>query len=163
MKCNFSEEDFKNEKQNNAQLKTVHNKIDANKTNKTRKTKKSVGKQDNAKDGESSPKKRKVQSEKKNTSSSSEDFNTRINRTSKKSNLNITTSDSSAAEDKNTNKPPTSCKDKTVDLIEEKINKKKQHALMYEKYLQRGGARNPGSKPIPTVRECCRAQQFLIL
>lgn len=43
-------------------------------------------------------------------------------------------------------------KAKTVDLFEERIEKKKQRSLMYEKYLQRGGARNPGSKEIPTVR-----------
>lgn len=39
-----------------------------------------------------------------------------------------------------------------TDLFEERIEKKKQRATMYEKYLQRGGARNPGSKEIPTVR-----------
>lgn len=44
-------------------------------------------------------------------------------------------------------------KAKTVDLFEERIEKKKQRALMYEKYLQRGGARNAGSKEIPVVRK----------
>lgn len=42
---------------------------------------------------------------------------------------------------------------KTVDLFEERIEKKKQRALMYEKYLQRGGARNAGSKEIPVVKK----------
>lgn len=42
-------------------------------------------------------------------------------------------------------------KAKTVDLFEERVEKKKQRAFMYEKYLQRGGARNPGSKEIPIV------------
>lgn len=41
---------------------------------------------------------------------------------------------------------------KTEDLFEERTEKKKQRAVMYEKYLQRGGARNPGSKEIPIVR-----------
>lgn len=73
----------------------------------------------------------------------------------KKSKLNISTSDS-ATEDKEAKKTPG--KDKTVDLIEEKIKKKKQHSVMYEKYLQRGGARNPGSKQIPTVRKFFHVQ-----
>jgi len=55
-------------------------------------------------------------------------------------------------EDKDT-KSPSRKKVKTVDLFEERVEKKKQCAIMYEKYLQRGGARNPGSKEIPTVRD----------
>lgn len=47
---------------------------------------------------------------------------------------------------------PDKKKAKTVDVFEERIEKKKQRALLYEKYLQRGGARNPGSKEIPNVR-----------
>lgn len=39
----------------------------------------------------------------------------------------------------------------TSDVYEEKIEKKKQNAAMYQQYLQRGGARNPGSKEIPVV------------
>lgn len=42
-------------------------------------------------------------------------------------------------------------KNEEVDFIEEKIEKKKQHAAFYQKYLQRGGARNPGCKEIPEV------------
>jgi len=38
-------------------------------------------------------------------------------------------------------------------LFEERKEIKKQRTIMYEKYLQRGGARNPGSKEIPTVRD----------
>lgn len=38
-----------------------------------------------------------------------------------------------------------------TDLFEERIEKKKQRTMMYEKYLQRGGARNPGSKEVPVV------------
>ncbi|XP_018342297.1 PREDICTED: replication factor C subunit 1 isoform X3 [Trachymyrmex septentrionalis] len=36
-------------------------------------------------------------------------------------------------------------------LFEERNEMKKQRTIMYEKYLQRGGARNPGSKEIPTI------------
>ena len=39
----------------------------------------------------------------------------------------------------------------TSDIYEEKIEKRKQHVAMYQQYLQRGGARNPGSKEIPVV------------
>lgn len=39
----------------------------------------------------------------------------------------------------------------TSDIYEEIIAKKKQSATMYQQYLQRGGARNPGSKKIPVV------------
>ncbi|XP_018403558.1 PREDICTED: replication factor C subunit 1 isoform X2 [Cyphomyrmex costatus] len=40
-------------------------------------------------------------------------------------------------------------------LFEDRKEMKKQRALMYEKYLQRGGARNPGSKEIPIGAENC--------
>ncbi|XP_012236348.1 replication factor C subunit 1 [Bombus impatiens] len=43
----------------------------------------------------------------------------------------------------------------TSDVYEEKIEKKKQNAAMYQQYLQRGGARNPGSKEIPVGAEQC--------
>ncbi|XP_020279206.1 replication factor C subunit 1 isoform X2 [Pseudomyrmex gracilis] len=149
-------EGCKNEKQNDDELKTSHN---ANKTTKTKQTKKSVGKTSNAKDIESSPKKRKLQSEKKNSSSPNKDFDT-CNHKLKKSKLNISTSDS-ATDDKEAKK--TSGKNATVDLIEEKIKKKKNHSLMYEKYLQRGGARNPGSKQIPTgAKNCLAGVSFVI-
>lgn len=39
------------------------------------------------------------------------------------------------------------------DVYEERIEKKKQHTAMYQQYLHRGGARNPGSKEIPVVRD----------
>ncbi|CAL1677655.1 unnamed protein product [Lasius platythorax] len=70
----------------------------------------------------------------------------------------------SSNEDLDTNKnesikqqSPDRKKAKTVDLFEERIEKKKQRSLMYEKYLQRGGARNPGSKEIPTGAQNCLA------
>ncbi|NP_001135428.1 germ line transcription factor 1 [Nasonia vitripennis] len=49
------------------------------------------------------------------------------------------------------------------DIIEEKIEKKKQHVMLYQNYLNRGGARNPGSKEIPEGAEQCLANlSFLI-
>ncbi|EFN60580.1 Replication factor C subunit 1 [Camponotus floridanus] len=50
-----------------------------------------------------------------------------------------------------------------ADLFEERIEKKKQRAVMYEKYLQRGGARNPGSKEIPTGAPNCLAGVSFLL
>ncbi|KAJ8676241.1 hypothetical protein QAD02_012027 [Eretmocerus hayati] len=49
------------------------------------------------------------------------------------------------------------------DIIEENIEKKKQHRLLYQSYLNRGGARNPGSKEVPVGAEQCLADlSFLI-
>lgn len=45
----------------------------------------------------------------------------------------------------------------TSDIYEEIIAKKKQSVTMYQQYLQRGGARNPGSKKIPVGAEYCLA------
>src|SRR5436190_16544462 len=99
---------------------------------------------------------------KKNDSfSSNEDLDTSSkynDNTSKKLNfnnlmINISKSISGTKENTSTEKQsPDKKKGKTVDVFEERIEKKKQRALMYEKYLQRGGARNPGSKEIPIVR-----------
>ncbi|KAK0074120.1 hypothetical protein PV326_012726, partial [Microctonus aethiopoides] len=47
--------------------------------------------------------------------------------------------------------------DEKAELIEEHIAKKKQHIEAYQAYLHRGGARNPGSKPIPNGSENCLA------
>ena len=44
-------------------------------------------------------------------------------------------------------------KTEAEDIFEKRIEKKKQHTAMYQQYLHRGGARNPGSKEIPVVRE----------
>lgn len=38
------------------------------------------------------------------------------------------------------------------DVYEERMKKKKEHAAMYQQYLHRGGARHPGSKEVPVVR-----------
>ncbi|CAK9821609.1 Replication factor C subunit 1 [Anthophora retusa] len=49
------------------------------------------------------------------------------------------------------------------DIYEERIGKRKQNAAMYQQYLQRGGARNPGSKQIPLGADHCLAGlSFLI-
>lgn len=37
------------------------------------------------------------------------------------------------------------------DEYEERIQMKKQNSILYQKYLHRGGARNPGSKEVPQV------------
>ncbi|XP_043285853.1 replication factor C subunit 1 [Venturia canescens] len=51
----------------------------------------------------------------------------------------------------------------TIDVYEERIEKKKQRAVLYNNYLQRGGARNPGSKPIPDgASNCLAGLTFLI-
>lgn len=46
-------------------------------------------------------------------------------------------------------------KEEEPDFVQEKIEKKKQNAKAYQSYLNRGGARNPGSKEIPTGAENC--------
>ena len=43
------------------------------------------------------------------------------------------------------------------DAYEERVEKRKHHAAVYMQYLQRGGARNPGSKEIPVGAENCLA------
>ncbi|TGZ37704.1 Uncharacterized protein DBV15_02952 [Temnothorax longispinosus] len=70
--------------------------------------------------------------------------------------LNNSTSTSVSEEDQDTGKSQSRKKPK-MDLFDERVEKKKQRAIMYEKYLQRGGARNPGSKEIPTGAENCLA------
>lgn len=106
-----------------------------------------------------SPSKQKLQNKKKDSPNSNEDLDTNDKRTvitSKKLNFTsmLTTPISpSTSKDENSEKQsPNKRKAKEVDLFEERGEKKKQRALQYEKYLQRGGARNPGSKTIPTVR-----------
>lgn len=96
---------------------------------------------------------------KKDSSSSNEDLDTNnkcSDDKSKKLNLNnlainISRPVSTAKENGIKKQSPDKKKAKMIDLFEERIEKKKQRTAMYEKYLQRGGARNPGSKEIPTV------------
>ncbi|XP_015183799.1 PREDICTED: replication factor C subunit 1 [Polistes dominula] len=45
----------------------------------------------------------------------------------------------------------------SLDEYEERIQMKKQSSMLYQKYLNRGGARNPGSKEIPQGAEYCLA------
>ncbi|XP_076625612.1 germ line transcription factor 1 [Colletes latitarsis] len=48
-------------------------------------------------------------------------------------------------------------KSEASDIYEERLEKKKQNVAMYQQYLQRGGARHPGSKEIPEGAEYCLA------
>ncbi|XP_012535848.1 replication factor C subunit 1 [Monomorium pharaonis] len=90
------------------------------------------------------------------------DISDEYNESSKQLNFDNSTSTSASEEDKNTERSSRK-KAKTMDLFEERIEKKKQRAIMYEKYLQRGGARNPGSKEIPTgATNCLTGLSFLI-
>lgn len=98
---------------------------------------------------------------KRDSSSSNEDLDTKSKCSddeSKKLNfnnlaINSSRSVSAAKENEEIKKQSSDRKKaKMLDLFEERIEKKKQRAAMYEKYLQRGGARNPGSKEIPIVR-----------
>lgn len=103
----------------------------------------------------SSPPKRKLQDEKK--ANSSEDLDTKHSdkhsAKSKKLNFNVIKTFTSISKDEDGERQPSNKKKtKDVDLFEEREEKKKRRAILYEKYLQRGGARNPGSKTIPTVR-----------
>lgn len=44
-----------------------------------------------------------------------------------------------------------------LDIYEERIEKKKHSSAMYQQYLQRGGARHPGSKKVPEGADYCLA------
>ncbi|KAG8037014.1 hypothetical protein G9C98_004336, partial [Cotesia typhae] len=55
------------------------------------------------------------------------------------------------------NKQKKKQKNDADEVYEENIAKKKQHAVAYQQYLHRGGARNPGSKTIPKGAENCLA------
>lgn len=97
----------------------------------------------------------------KNNSSSNEDLDTNSKYNDDKlkklnwNNLTINTLKqiSAAKENESIKKQSSERKKIETDLFEERIEKKKQRAVMYEKYLQRGGARNPGSKEVPIVRK----------
>ncbi|XP_032689501.1 replication factor C subunit 1 isoform X2 [Odontomachus brunneus] len=115
----------------------------------------------------SSPK-QKLQNKKEDNSSLNEDLDTNNKHIASKK-LNFTSMlntpiSTSALQDKTIEKQsPNKKKAKEADLFEERIEKKKQRAVLYEKYLQRGGARNPGSKTIPTgAKNCLAGLSFLI-
>lgn len=121
---------------------------------KTKEVKKSPSKNNaHSKDVTSSSPKQKLQKEKKGSSKGDLDMSDKHDKISKQLNFNnLNNSISiSASEDDNDIKSPSRKKAK-MDIFDERIEKKKQRAMMYEKYLQRGGARNPGSKEIPIVR-----------
>lgn len=106
-----------------------------------------------------SPSKKKLKINKNNSSSNEDlDTNSKYNDDKLKklnwNNLTINTSKqvSAAKENESIKKQSSERKKIETDLFEERIEKKKQRAVMYEKYLQRGGARNPGSKEVPIVR-----------
>jgi len=117
----------------------------------------------------SSPLKRKLEEENEDDSSFDKDLhgNDKYDNTSKKSsfkNLEITSeSISTSKKHKKTEKQSPDKKKAETDLFEKRIEKNKQRALMYEKYLQRGGARNPGSKEIPVVRKFILAFCFVYI
>lgn len=99
-----------------------------------------------------SPRKRKLQKEEKDTSTLDRSLDIDSN---KHDNISKKLESEYAPKRKNIEKQsPKTKKAKTVDLdlFEGREEKKKQRAISYEKYLQRGGARNPGSKEIPNVR-----------
>ncbi|EFN78410.1 replication factor C subunit 1 [Harpegnathos saltator] len=138
-----------------------------NETNETNKIKdkevKSSNKDNLSKTVTSSPK-RKLQKRKKSNSSSNEDLDTNDKHTrniSKKFNftnmLTISISASTTKDEDIGKRSSNKKKTKDTDLFEERIEKKRQQAILYEKYLQRGGARNPGSKTIPTGAKNCLA------
>lgn len=52
---------------------------------------------------------------------------------------------------------------KKPDEYEEAVQKKRQHSVMYQQYLNRGGARNPGSKEVPVGAENCLAGLSFVL
>lgn len=49
------------------------------------------------------------------------------------------------------------------DEYEERIQMKKQNSILYQKYLQRGGARNPGSKEVPQVNNIIKLSDLDII
>lgn len=88
------------------------------------------------------------------TDSTSEDMeqntselNVKSKRTKKISKVKSNISEMEIEEPKN--KAPK--KAEAVDVYTERAEKRKQHSQMYQQYLHRGGARNPGSKEIPQV------------
>ena len=59
--------------------------------------------------------------------------------------------------DENEKDPKKAKLNQSADMFEEIIEKKKQRAALYQQFLQRGGARNPGSKEIPEGADFCLA------
>ncbi|XP_050464112.1 replication factor C subunit 1 isoform X1 [Cataglyphis hispanica] len=167
-----SDEAFKTEIISNKSKK--HTSLKDNQTNKTnmsetKEMKKSPNKNNIHSKMISLSSKEKLKMQRDN-SSSNEDLDTKSKCSddeSKKLNFNnlaINISRSAAKENEEIKKQsPDRKKAKMLDLFEERIEKKKQRAAMYEKYLQRGGARNPGSKEIPIGAQNCLAGITFVL
>lgn len=101
----------------------------------------------------SSPPRKKLQKEKKGSSNGSIIISDKSDdKISKRSNFDNLRNNSTSALEEDKAAGKSSNKKAEIDLFDDRIEKKKQRAILYEKYLQRGGARNPGSKEIPTVR-----------
>lgn len=108
---------------------------------------------------EKNKKQSKPKTKKHSSSSSNEDIKHTVPETSNKSEHTKkpkTTSTISKMEVEHTEKKE-SKKKEVHDVYEERVEKRKQHTAMYQQYLQRGGARNPGSKEIPDGAEYCLA------
>ncbi|XP_011631850.1 replication factor C subunit 1, partial [Pogonomyrmex barbatus] len=149
--------------------KDTHNKI--NKTNKlqTEEVKIFPNKNDiHSKVVISSPSKQKLQKRQKDNFDEVLDTKNKYNnKPSKQLNFDKmklkNNSASVSSKDKDVEKSLDKKKTETKDIFEERIEKKKQRATMYGKYLQRGGARNPGSKEIPVgAKNCLAGVSFLI-
>ena len=113
-----------------------------------------VNKKSNKHEAESSKKNNEEQDNKKGVkkSDSKSDNSKKENKEKKQSKakyeIEVTKNDASEKE----KKKPT---DDIPDFIQEKIEKKKGNAKLYQNYLNRGGARNPGSKEIPKGADSC--------
>jgi replication factor C subunit 1 len=49
------------------------------------------------------------------------------------------------------------------EIIQKKVQQKKHNAILYQNYLNRGGARNPGSKEIPQGADQCLANMSFLI
>ncbi|XP_012231846.1 replication factor C subunit 1 [Linepithema humile] len=158
--------DSNKNKKDDTDSKYFHN--DTNKKNKieTKEVKKSPRKNNHNATKITSPTKQKLQKKKNNSFSSNEDLSTNDEYSNNKSNskkINLKDVSTSNKDEDTKEQSQDKKKAKTVDLFEERIQKKKERVAMYEKYLQRGGARNPGSKEIPSgAKNCLAGVTFLI-
>ncbi|KAF3423622.1 hypothetical protein E2986_03148 [Frieseomelitta varia] len=101
-------------------------------------------------------KRHELKNKKHSSSSSNEDIEHKNSKRNSKSRQKSKTSTISKMQVEHKETKKTSPKKiDTSDIYEEKIEKRKQHVAMYQQYLQRGGARNPGSKEIPVGAENC--------
>lgn len=91
------------------------------------------------------------------------DVDTAIKKTPNKGSKRTKTSSVIEIEPKKLKKDNVNASSSMSDEYEEGIQRKKNSSALYQKYLQRGGARNPGSKEVPEGAEYCLAGlSFLI-